>query len=105
MQKKSLFTHRLALIADCDTIQAVVLTHKLKNLEKYNKRSIIAMYYDENINNNKIEKLNYSKQSVYHQYNIGKNRIKLKKLLEKNNIQYGFHYPQSINQLDCFKKF
>ena len=89
-----------------DTIQAVVLTHKLKNLEKYNKkRSIIAMYYDENINNNKIEKLNYSKQSVYHQYVIlVKNRIKLKKLLEKNNIQYGFHYPQSINQLDCFKK-
>ena len=78
----------------------------MKNLEKYNKkRSIIAMYYDENINNNKIKKLNYSKQSVYHQYVIlVKNRIKLKKLLEKNNIQYGFHYPQSINQLDCFKK-
>lgn len=89
-----------------DTIQAVVLTHKLKNLEKYNKkRSNLAKCYDENINNNKITKLNYSRQSVYHQYVIlVKNRTKLKNLLEKKKIQYGFHYPQSINQLDCFKK-
>ena len=88
-----------------DTIQAVVLNHKLKNLEKYNKkRSVLAKYYDKNINNINITKLNYSKQSVYHQYVIlVKNRVKLKKLLEKNKIQYGFHYPQSINQLDCLK--
>ena len=89
-----------------DTIQAVVLNHKLKNLEKYNnKRSNLAKYYNENINNNKITKLNYSRQSVYHQYVIlVKNRTKLMNLLKKNKIQYGLHYPQSINQLDCFKK-
>ena len=103
--KKFVHTH-IGFNSRLDTIQAVVLTHKLKNLEKYNKkRSHLAKYYDENINNNKIVKLNYSKQSVYHQYVIlVKNRTKLKKLLEKNKIQYGFHYPRSINQLDCLKK-
>ncbi len=88
-----------------DTIQAVVLNHKLKNLEKYNKKRIgIAKFYDNNITNDKIEKLIYSKGSVYHQYVIlVKNRIKLEKLLKINKIQYGFHYPQSINKIDCLK--
>jgi len=88
-----------------DTIQAVVLTHKLKNLDKYNKkRSEIAKYFDKNITNKDISKLIYSKGSVYHQYVIlVKNRIKLEKLLDANKIQYGFHYPQSIHQLDCLK--
>ena len=29
---------------------------------------------------------------------------KLINLFEKNNIQYGFHYPKSINQIDSLKK-
>ena len=33
-----------------------------------------------------------------------KNRRKLIKLFEKNDVQYGFHYPKSINQLDVFKR-
>ena len=31
-------------------------------------------------------------------------RDKLIKLLDKNKIQYGFHYPKAIHQLDVFKK-
>ena len=31
-------------------------------------------------------------------------KTKLIKLFKKNNIQYGFHYPKSINQIDSLKK-
>ena len=30
---------------------------------------------------------------------------KLTNILKKNKIQYGFHYPKSINQLECFKNY
>ncbi len=90
-----------------DTIQAAVLNRKLKNLVKNNKKRVkIAEIYNKNIKNNKISKLSYSKGSVYHQYVIlVKNRSKLEKLLIKNNIQFGYHYPQSINQLDSLINF
>lgn len=89
-----------------DTIQASILIEKLKLLDRYNhKRRIIANYYDKYITNQKIIKLNYSTHAVYHQYVIMiKKRNKLKNLFEKNNIQYGFHYPKSINQIDSLKK-
>ena len=90
-----------------DTIQAAILNRKLKLLDKYNlMRSKIAKYYDKNIINTKIIKLIYSKNSVYHQYVICvKNRKKLSKILDNNNIQYGYHYPKSINQIDVLKKY
>ena len=89
-----------------DTIQASVLIEKIKLLKKYNKLRVkIANYYNKNISNKKITKLNYSKGSVYHQYVVMiEDRKKMINLFEKNNIQYGFHYPKSINQLDVFKK-
>ncbi len=30
---------------------------------------------------------------------------KLINAFNRNKIQYGFHYPKSINQLECFKKY
>ena len=55
--------------------------------------------------NQKITKLNYSTTCVYHQYVIlVKNRKKLINEFNKKKIQYGFHYPYSINQLKIFKK-
>ena len=42
---------------------------------------------------------------MYHQYVIkSKNRKKLIKIFNKLNIQYGFHYPFSINQLHAVRK-
>ena len=89
-----------------DTIQAAVLNHKLKNLQNYNKKRIkIAKIYNRDIKNYKISKLLYSKGSVYHQYVIlVEDRDKLKRLFDKKKIQYGYHYPQSINQLDSLTK-
>ena len=89
-----------------DTIQAAVLLRKIPFLKDNNlKRRKIANFYDKNINNLKIKKLRYSKNAVYHQYVVlVKNRNKICKILKKNNIQFGFHYPVSINKLHVLKK-
>ena len=88
-----------------DTIQATLLNLKLKSLKGLNlKRKKIANFYKKNIKNDKINIINYTKNAVFHQYVIlVKNRKNLIKLLEKNNIQFGLHYPVSINKLNCFK--
>jgi len=90
-----------------DTLQALILSKKLPFLKKLNnKRKKIANFYNNNIKNIKITKLKYSKNAVFHQYVIMiKNKKKLINAFNKNKIQYGFHYPKSINQLECFKKF
>ena len=88
-----------------DTIQAIILNEKLKNLDKLNKkRQKIATIYRKGIVNDKIKLLKYSKFSVYHQFVIlTKQRKKLMKLLNNNKIQYGFHYPYALHQLKVFK--
>ena len=88
-----------------DTIQAIILNEKLKYLDKNNrKRILIAARYKKYINNIKIQKLKYSKSCVHHQYVIlVKDRLRFIKYMNKNEIQTGIHYPESINQLKCFK--
>tara|TARA_Y100000590_G_scaffold225655_1_gene255073 strand:- start:1471 stop:2562 length:1092 start_codon:yes stop_codon:yes gene_type:complete len=89
-----------------DTIQASILSRKLSRLNAINKkRRKIAKFYNEKINNKKISKLIYSKNCVYHQYVVlTKNRKSLAKLLSKNKIPYGFHYPYPINKLHALRK-
>lgn len=89
-----------------DTIQAAILYEKINLLDGYNKKRMqIAKYYDDNIFNKKITRLKYSKGSVYHQYVIlVENKNRLIDLFNQNNIQFGFHYPKSINQIDSLKK-
>ena len=101
------FVHdKLGMNSRLDTLQALVLNHKLKNLNKLNqKRKIIASQYDKRISNVKIRKLKYSKHSVYHQYVVlVKDKKKFCIYLKKNKIQYGFHYPYAIHQLKILKK-
>ena len=90
-----------------DSIQAIILNAKLKNLSKYNlRRQKIAKYYNQKIINSKITKINYSKYCVFHQYIIlVKNRTRLIKLFKKKKISFGFHYPYAINQLKVFKNY
>ena len=104
--EKKFIHDTVGLNSRLDTIQAIILNEKLKNLSLYNKkRRKIAKFYNQNINNKKITKLNYSKSSVYHQYIILiNNRNNLIRLLNKKKIQYGFHYPYAIHQLRVFKK-
>jgi dTDP-4-amino-4,6-dideoxygalactose transaminase len=88
-----------------DTIQASILNEKLKFLDSNNNKRInIAKFYNKNIQNSKITKLNYSKDCVYHQYVIlTKYRKKMIKKLQNNQIPFGFHYPLSINQIHSLK--
>ena len=90
-----------------DTIQAAILLRKIKYLNNNNNKRIkISKIYNKKIINKKITKLFYSKTCVYHQYIIlSKERNKLVKKLIQNNIQYGFHYPKSINQIESVKSF
>ena len=102
------FKHELVgMNSRLDTLQAVILNHKLNKLSKLNsKRKKIADNYDKKINNKKILKLTYSKYSVYHQYVIlVKKRNELIKYLKKTNIQYGFHYPYAIHELQAFRRY
>ena len=60
-----------------DTIQAVVLIEKMKNLNLLiSKRKYISKYYHNNINNKNIEKLDYTTGCVYHQYVIRSKKIR-----------------------------
>ena len=50
--------------------------------------------------------MKYSKFSIYHQYVlIVKKKNQFIKYLKKAKIQYGFHYPYAIHQLDALKKY
>ena len=100
------FHEEIGFNSRLDTIQASILLEKIKYLNFLNnKRKKIAKLYNQKINNKKITFVNYSKNSVYHQYVIlVKNRNSLIKLLKKKNISYGIHYPKPLNKLDCFKK-
>ena len=66
------FIHDLVgLNSRLDSIQAIILNEKLKNLNLLNsKRKIIAKRYNDQIQNEKIRKINYSDSCVYHQYVI-----------------------------------
>ena len=81
------------------------MLNKLKYLDKNNKcRVKISKYYENNISTNKIEKINYSKGCVFHQYVIlTKFEKKLIKLFKKNHIQFGKHYPEPLHKLKSLK--
>lgn len=90
-----------------DSIQAAILNLKLKDLNKNNKKRVkIAQVYKKNIMNSKIEILNYKRGCVYHQFIIlSKLKKKIIEIFKKEKIQFGQHYPISINKLKIFKKY
>ena len=88
-----------------DTLQASVLVHKLKELDRLNsKRVRTAKKFFSKIKNKKISFLNYSKHSVYHQFviKVG-NRNNFIRYMKRNRIETGLHYPHTINQMKYFK--
>lgn len=96
----------IGLNSRLDTIQASILDYKLDDLKSNNlKRAKIANYYFKNINNKNIEKIRYKPGCVYHQYVIiTKLKKKIISQFKKNNIQFGEHYPLSINKLKIVRK-
>ncbi len=88
-----------------DTIQALILSKKINNLDKYNlSRKKIANIYKKNIRNDKVKKLDYSPGCVFHQYVIlTKNIKKFSEYLIKNDIPFGRHYPFPLHKLKAVK--
>ena len=92
-----------------DEIQAAVLDVKLKYLDEDNKRRRqIAKYYRENIKNKEIILPDtYNEEAhVWHIFAIRtKERDKLQKHLEQNEIQTNIHYPVPPHKQECYKEW
>lgn len=92
-----------------DELQAAVLRVKLKHLNEWNeRRRKNAKLYNELLQDSgiitPIEK-EFAKH-VYHLYVIkNKNRDKLKKYLEKNNIQTLIHYPVPVHLQKAYSRY
>lgn len=91
-----------------DGIQAAILSVKLKNLDKWNKkRQLIANYYSKRLSGIKnIQTPSYDPSHVWHQYTIrvknGK-RNQLRKYLSSKGIASMIYYPSPLHLLKALK--
>ncbi|MGD0755739.1 MAG: DegT/DnrJ/EryC1/StrS family aminotransferase [Bacteroidales bacterium] len=90
-----------------DSIQAAVLTVKLKYLDEWNlKRQQVALYYISRLKDNTELKLPIAEQDKKHVYHLFavrcRNREKLIRLLDEKDISWGIHYPKPIPFLDAY---
>jgi dTDP-4-amino-4,6-dideoxygalactose transaminase len=90
-----------------DSIQASILTVKLKYLNDWNlKRQHAALYYISRLKDNTefiLPLAEPGKRHVYHLFVVrSRNRSKLIDLLDKKNISWGIHYPKPLPFLDAY---
>lgn len=90
-----------------DTIQAAILTVKLKYLDGWTERrrehaqSYNAAFGDSDIITPKEEDFNYH---IYHQYTVAiKNRDKLREVMKENQIGHDVYYPVPLHLQECYK--
>jgi dTDP-4-amino-4,6-dideoxygalactose transaminase len=91
-----------------DTLQAAVLSVKLKHVdEAIKKRASIAMLYKERLNQCESVRLPMVKgdqNQVYYVFNIlVENRDGLAEHLKKNEIGYSIYYPMPLHMQKCFE--
>ena len=98
--KKRYYHDTIGVNSRLDSIQAAILSVKLKYLDKYNEaRRKAAAYYNnafENCSKIITPKLNNYSYHIYHQYTIklnGINRDELKKFLLEKGIPSAIYYP------------
>ena len=89
-----------------DSIQAAILTIKLKYLDKWNeKRKQKAAIYDKLLTGSPVNtpKIDPNNTSIFHQYTItASKRDQLQKFLAENKISSAVFYPKPLHLQDCF---
>lgn len=90
-----------------DSLQAAVLKAKLKYLDVWNERRIsISEIYKRELRKSKdliLPDYNSHLKHVFHQFVIrSNNRSNLIRILDKNEISWGIHYPKSIPFIDAY---
>lgn len=95
-----------------DTLQAAILSVKLKYLKEYEKNRVeAANTYDALLGQNSLISLPQRMQNsthVFHQYTIkinSKNRDRLKNEMQKRGIPTMIYYPVSLNKQEAFTVF
>ncbi len=90
-----------------DTIQAAILSVKLKYLDKWTEKrrehaeTYNVAFKDSDIIIPKEKDFNYH---IYHQYTIGvKNRDKLREVLKENQIGHDVYYPIPLHLQECYR--
>jgi dTDP-4-amino-4,6-dideoxygalactose transaminase len=90
-----------------DSIQAAVLSVKLRYLDLWNeKRRRHAALYDRILADSPVKppKIESNNLSIYHQYTItAPDRDRLQKFLAENNITSAIFYPKPLHLQDCFR--
>ena len=90
-----------------DEIQAAILNVKINYVQSFiKKRKHVASIYNEHIKNEKII-LPYAHINANHSYNQYtiriKNRKKLEKYLNKNNVPFGIYYSKPIYSYNAYR--
>jgi dTDP-4-amino-4,6-dideoxygalactose transaminase len=84
-----------------DTIQAAILTQKLRYIDRWNaKRNIISQWYIEGLDDLQdvtLPKIRPGARHIFHIFAIRcENRDQLKEFLHKSGIQTQIHYPRAL---------
>ena len=91
-----------------DSIQAAVLSVKLKYLDKWNeKRRQNAALYNNIFADSPVKtpKIDLNNVSIYHQYTVtAPERDRLQKFLSENGISSAVFYPKPLHLQDCFRE-
>jgi len=89
-----------------ESLQASFLRIKLRELKNWTcERQRIANHYQERLNPELLMKpVNRNGSHVYHIYSINvRDRVHFCKLLNENQIGFGFHYPRALHQQPAYK--
>ena len=106
-QEKRYVHKQIGINARMDTIQAAILSVKLKHLDdEIKNRQKAALLYGQLLKDYvMLPEVFADRESVWAQYTIGvSNRISLRKKLEKKDIPTAIHYPLILPKQEAFKE-
>jgi dTDP-4-amino-4,6-dideoxygalactose transaminase len=105
-QEKKYYHDTLGWNSRLDSLQAIVLSEKLKLLDQWNKnRRTAANWYYERLKDSEfcLYHENPENEAVHHLFVIThENRDLIQEKLQSKGIPTGIHYPVSIHQHKCF---